>query len=159
MPVADERLSSSTYGACGSVDKSALLLSDAEQMFRVRMSMAHTGLILSVSSFATESLSEEASLVSHCVFDELCFHYPDVKQLLRILSQDRIRSWDRLRNIKESLEKCQTEEIRKWTSQHVVLEFASVSLTHMVVSFPSDAERRIQLTREGVLFGDSEGVD
>ena len=30
--VADERLSSSTYGACGSVDKSALLPSDAEQM-------------------------------------------------------------------------------------------------------------------------------
>ena len=56
------------------------------------MSMAHTGLILSVSKFATESLSEEASVVHHCNFDELCIHDPDVKQLQRILSQDWIRS-------------------------------------------------------------------
>ena len=45
VPVADERLSSSAYGARGSEDKSALLQSDAEQMLRVRKSMAHTSLI------------------------------------------------------------------------------------------------------------------
>ena len=93
------------------------------------------------------------------ISDELFIPHPTAKQLQRILSQDWIRSWDRWRSIKEALDKCQTEETRRWTSQHVVFDITSVSLTHMVVSFPSDAERRIQVIREGVLFGDSEGFD
>ena len=91
------------------------------------------------------------------MFYELCIQYTDVQQLQRILSLVWIRLWDRWSSIKESLDKCQTEEIRKWTSQHVVIEITGVSLTNMVVSLPSDAERRIQLVREGVLFGDSDG--
>ena len=39
MPVADEHLSSSKYGARGSIDQSLLLPSDAEQMLRVRLSL------------------------------------------------------------------------------------------------------------------------
>ena len=93
----------------------------------------------------------------HCIFDEICIHYPDVQQLQRILSRDWIRPWDRCRTIQKSLDKCQTEGIRKWTSQHVVIEVISVSLTQMVVSFPSDAELRLQLIREGVVFGDHDG--
>ena len=68
VPVDVERFPASTYGERGNLDKSALLPSDAEQMLRVRKSMAHTGLLLSVSIFATESLSQEASVVPHCFF-------------------------------------------------------------------------------------------
>ena len=40
-----------------------------------------------------------------------------------------------------------------------MIEVTSMSLRHMVVSFPSDAERRLVLIREGVLFGDVDGFD
>ena len=106
-----------------------------------------------------DTAREEASFVPHCIFDELCIHYPDVQQLQRILSQDWIRLWDRWRTKQESLDKCQTEEIRKWTSQHVVIEVTSVSLTQMVVSFPSDTERCMQVTRECVVSCDHVGFD
>ena len=39
VPVADEHLSSSKFGALGSIEQSLLLPSDAEQMFRVRLSI------------------------------------------------------------------------------------------------------------------------
>ena len=39
VPVADPRLSFSRYGARGSIAKSLLLPSDAEQMLRVRLSI------------------------------------------------------------------------------------------------------------------------
>ena len=39
VPVADEHLSSSKFGARGSIEQSLLLPSDAEQMLRVRLSM------------------------------------------------------------------------------------------------------------------------
>ena len=41
VPVADQHLSHSKYGARGTPVQSALLPSDAEQMLRVRFSMPH----------------------------------------------------------------------------------------------------------------------
>ena len=116
------------------------------------MSMAHARLTLLVSSLATQSLLGEANVMPPCEFDELCIHYADVKQLQRNFRQDLMRSWDRWANREQSLDKCETEEIRKWTSRHVVIEFTSVSLMQMVLSFPSDAERRLQLMRDDVVF-------
>ena len=83
-PVADEHLSFSKYGARGSIDKSLLLPSDAEQMLRVRLSMPQSRENeLTRSRFLT-SLREEADVMPQCVFDELCKQYPNIMQLLRI---------------------------------------------------------------------------
>ena len=54
---------------------------------------------------------------------------------------------------------CETEEVRKWTSQHVVIEVTTVSLTQIVLSFLSDAERRLHLMRDSVVFGEIDGLD
>ena len=89
----DHALASSTFGARGSVQKSSLLPSDAEQMLRVRKSMAHAGHRACVSSFTMRSLCEEACFSCQCIFDELSMNYPDVQQLQRLLSQYWIRSW------------------------------------------------------------------
>ena len=64
-----------------------------------------------------------------------------------------------LANIQEVVDTCDTEETHKWTSEHVVIEMTSVSLMQMVLSFPSDAERRLQLMRDGLVLGDTDGLD
>ena len=86
-------------------------------------------------------------------------NYPDVQQLQRLLSQDSIRSWEMWHRIQQSLDTCKSKEMRQWTSQHAVIEITSLSLSQMVVSFPSDTERCLQLTREGVVIGDHAGFD
>ena len=63
VPVADQRLSSSKYGSRGSVQQSALLPSDAEQMLRVRMSMPHARQSMPVSNLFTQSLREETNVM------------------------------------------------------------------------------------------------
>ena len=95
----------------------------------------------------------------HCILDELCLHYPEVKNLQRLLSQDWMLSWDRWINIQDMVDTCDTEEMRKWTSEHAVIEITSVSLMQMVLSFPSGEERRLQLMRDGVVFGETDGLD
>ena len=152
VPIPDHSLASSKFGVRGSAQKSPLLPSDAEQMLRVHKSVAHAGFRVCVSKLATQSLCEEASLIPQCVFDELSINYPDVQQLQRVLSQDWIRCWERWRSIQESLDKCSSKEMRQWTSQHVVIEITNLSLSQMVASFPSDVERCLQLTREGVVI-------
>ena len=126
-------------------------------MLRVRNSMARAGHCVCVSKFAMRSLCEEASFMSPCIFDELSMVYPDVQQLQRLLSQDWICSWERRHSIHESLDKCKSEEMRRWTSQHAVIEITSLSLSQMVVSFPSNTDFCLQLTREGVVIGDAVG--
>ena len=49
--------------------------------------------------------------------------------------------------------------MHQWTSQHAVIKTTSLSLSQMVVSFLSDTERCLQLTREGVVIGDHVGFD
>ena len=53
---------------------------------------------------------------------------------------------------------CKTDDMCKWLSEQLVIEITSVSLMHMVVSFPSDDERRLQLMGDGFMFGDIDGV-
>ena len=43
------------------------------------------------------------------------------------------------------------DDMRKWVFQHAVLEITSLSLMHMVVPFPSDEERRLQLMQDGIM--------
>ena len=95
VPIPDHSLISSQCGVRGSVQKSSLLPSDAEQLLRVRKSMAHAGHRVCVSNFAMRSLCEEASFMPPCIFDELLMNYPDVHQLQRLLSPYWIRSWER----------------------------------------------------------------
>ena len=40
-----------------------------------------------------------------------------------------------------------------------MIEITSVSLMQMGLSFPSDAERRLQLMRDGIVLGDIDGLD
>ena len=87
VPLPDHALASSTFGVRGSVQKSSLLPSDAEQMFRVRKSMAHAGDRECVTSVAMRSLCEEASFMSRSIFDELSMNYPDAQHLQRLSSQ------------------------------------------------------------------------
>ena len=47
--------------------------------------------------------------------------------------------------------------MQKWLCEHVVIEITSVSLLHMVVSFPSDEQCRLQLLRDGFILGDIDG--
>ena len=86
-PLPDHALVSSNFGVRGSVQKSSLLPSDAEQMFRVRTSMAHAGDRECVTNVAMRSLCEEASFMSRSIFDELSMNYPDAQHLQRLSSQ------------------------------------------------------------------------
>ena len=148
-------LASSQFGVRGCVQMSSLLPSDAEQMLRVRKSMAHAGHRVCVSFFAARSLCEEASFMSRCFFDELSINDPDIQQLQRLLSQDWICSWGMWRSIQSYLDKCKSTQMRQWTSQHAVQSITSPSLSQMVVSFPSYTGRCMQLTREGVVTDDT----
>ena len=87
------------------------------------------------------SLCEEASFLSPCIFDELSMNYPDAQQLQLLLSQYWIRDWEKRRHsIQSSLDTCKSKEMRQWTSQHVVIEISSLSMSQIVVSFPPDTE-------------------
>ena len=57
------------------------------------------------------------------------------------------------------MDMCKKYDLRKWLSEQVVIEITSVSLMHMVVSFPSDDQRRLQLMEDGFMFGDIDGFD
>ena len=50
-------------------------------------------------------------------------------------------------------------EMQKWMCEQVVIEITSVSLLHMVVSFLSDEQCRLQLLRDSVGVGDIDGFD
>ena len=56
------------------------------------------------------------------------------------------------------LDMYETDDMRKWLSERAVIENTSVFLMHMVVSFPSDEECRLQLMRDGVVLGDIDGL-
>ena len=78
VPVADQYLSSSKYGARGSTEQSLLLPSDAEQMLRLRLSMPQSRESMLTRSVFLTSLREEANVMPQCVFDELCKQYPSI---------------------------------------------------------------------------------
>ena len=57
------------------------------------------------------------------------------------------------------MDMCTTDDMRKRLSKQAVIEITSASLMHLVVSFPSDDERRLQLMEDGFIFGDIDGLD
>ena len=48
--------------------------------------------------------------------------------------------------------------MQKWLCEHIVIEMTSVSILHMRISIPSDAECRSQLLHDGFWFGDIDGL-
>ena len=160
MPVVDQHFSSSKYGARGSTEQSLLLPSDAEQMLRVCLSMPQSREHTLTRSVFLTSLREQADVMPQCVFDDLCKQYPNIMQSQRILSQYWMRSWDRWIHIQDMLALYDKEHcMPKWLCEHAVIEITSVSSLHMVVSFPSEEQCRLQLLRDGFIFGDIDGFD
>ena len=84
VPVAYEYVSSSTFGARGSIAQSVLLPSDADQMLRVRTSMSRSHQDIHTYSNFFAYLRDEAYCMPHCVLNELCTQYPNITQVLRI---------------------------------------------------------------------------
>ena len=103
VPVVDPRLSFSRYGARGSIAKSLLLPSDAEQMLRALLSIHQQQTDITGTLFCQQSLREEATFIPSCAFEELCTQYQDVKQLQRVLSQDWLQSWNRWLQIQDMI--------------------------------------------------------
>ena len=103
-------------------------------------------------------MRREADLVPP-VFFELCMIFPDAVQLQRILSRNWVREWEGFRSAHKQLELCKTSDMRKWTSQNSVVDFSNNSLGRMVITFPSDSERRFVFMREGISFGEDDGHD
>ena len=68
VPVADTRVSISKFGARGSIAVSSLLPSDAEQLLRVRSSMAQKTQYVFLPFVAIESVRNEADVVPQCMF-------------------------------------------------------------------------------------------
>ena len=62
-----------------------------------------------------------------------------------------MRPWERWVHIQDMLDMYHKDDMRKWLCQHAVVEITRLSLMHMVVSFPSDEERRSQLMRDGII--------
>ena len=65
-----------------------------------------------------------------------------------------MRSWDRWIHVQDMFDMYDKDDMRKCLSQHAVLEITSVSSMHMVVSYPSDEERRLQWMQDGFIVGD-----
>ena len=88
-------------------------------------------------------------LFPNVFFEALFIHFPSLKQLQPFLSQAWVRYWAGWYEAQQILKTYTDNDISKWTHRDVVVRLTSMSLKHIVIHCPSDAERRLFVMREG----------